>query len=1053
MLKSVLVTIGILVGLVVAAALVLPFVIDFDTFRPQLVKRANESLNGTLSVGKLEVSLWKGITLQDVLLTNPDGFSEPHVVSVSRANVTFNLWKLLTGTPRFTVKLSEPTITLERSPIGWNIAKLLKEKEEIKEVPIAPEEKRLGFAGSLIQKASLSLKIKNAGISFFDQTKNRRFQITAVDLDLNNIALNKPITLDFEGNLDAMLLPEWDTKGRMGFQGTIFPHLNEDRSLNSMAIDGTFDFTKMLVVKEGTIDKQPGKLTTFSLQGNYSALDKKLDLKSFEFRIGDFFLKGSLDLSLAESPIMSTKFSSNEVDIDELRSVSPLLAKWTLGGKVQSAYQGAIQLSPLSLNGTGSINAKKLVVQFYPPKEKKPGSLVIKGPLYTTSEFQYAIEGKSITWADGKGSFDFKHASLFIENQFRKAEDVPLFLDGLFHFRDKTLSIEKGRLQLHTLASRLTGNLSFEENKTVDLTLSAPPINLQGWNGIILALGKYQPTGTLELKQLKVAGPLNNLSTGRIQADVVLEQLVVGAEVFKAKKMVATGPIAADGTLSFNLNNRTLINGSAKIDVNLDRTNLKKEKVFDKPSGIPLHGTLNLSATNDQVLIQTALIKAVNAEVQASGEVTSFKEGVVNTNIDIKPFQLQPWKPILTALKNVSLDARLDGSIKLQGSLKKTGELKFGGTGRVRNGQGKIEGIHPMVRDLSADLKFTDKGAIIEQLAMNIGRSDIQMAGTLTDFKNARGTVELNSKFLDLDELFPPEPPTIVPAPSKKPQPTPVPVTKMPDPFKIFREGEFWKKAILKGSLNAKQIYSRRMTLGPLQAALIYRERKFILEDFSLGMYEGVVTANSELDASRLPAPFRIWGSAKNINLSKMLTAKNPSLKETIEGRMSTDFHLEGVGFSREEVRNTLSGQGKLNILDAEFKTLDVTDTIYEALESIPGVKLRERPKEKRFQFAKANFTVSGGRVTTNDLYLRGQGFSIKGHGFFDFDQHLDYRADYYLTPEEDPLQAIPFKIGGSLQHPAIKPDIREYVKRYLQTTLEETLKKGAEKILEELGQ
>ena len=72
MFRKITIIIGSLIALVLIALVVLPFVIDVDKYRPQIVNAVDERINGKLELGKLKLSLWGqvrvevgGLTLSD----------------------------------------------------------------------------------------------------------------------------------------------------------------------------------------------------------------------------------------------------------------------------------------------------------------------------------------------------------------------------------------------------------------------------------------------------------------------------------------------------------------------------------------------------------------------------------------------------------------------------------------------------------------------------------------------------------------------------------------------------------------------------------------------------------------------------------------------------------------------------------------------------------------------------------------------------------------------------------------------------------------------------
>jgi len=1047
MLKKIFLIIFGLIGLLLIAAIITPFVVDVDDFRPRILEQVNKRIQGNLEIEKIEASIFEGIKLHGVKLTNPEGFGEPTLLTVSRAHVSANIIGLIKGDLKLVTRFADPQITFERSETGWNVQQLLKPKaEEEIDAGGKPTDTKVSFLAGWFKNPALSMRIRRANITVVDQLKQRRIEISAVDLDLTNLKMNEPIQLDVEGDFDAALLDKWDTKGRLGFRGTLFPQLGEGGKMTSATVDGTIDLTKMLIVREGIINKQPGTPSTIKTEGVYDAKNKLVDVTKFIFKLGEMNIDGTFQLPLTKPLTLSAALTMNNFNATEVGKSSPLISKYLDAGTLEGNFDGAIYLSPIKFEGGGSLKSQNLLLKL--PIKQSP-KMKWRGPMTVTSEVTYQVEGKSLTEVKGNGIFNLDKTEILIPKKFRKAKGVIFNVSGPLQYKEKRLTFKQAAIKLHNLQGTTSGSVTFGNDSYLDLSFKASKTDINGWQTIFPRLGEYVPKGAVTIDKLVLRGPTKSLGKGQIEADLQLEKLTIGAEVFKTKKLSAKGPLHTDGSLSFKFDKGKLGRGDANITLNMSETTLRQAGKFSKPAGSKLEGRFKLTGTDDQITISSGTIQALNTSITLNGTIPSLKKKIVNLDLKFKPFELKPWTTVLDGLKNFAINGNVDGTLKIEGPINQSNMLKFGGYASLSNGRGRLSGIQVPVENLSAKVKFSDNGALLENFLIKIGKSDLSLTGRLTEFKNPRGTIKVTSNYLDLDELFPPEP---AKGPGTVAPTSPQRTAKPSDSFKIFRESKFWKKAILKGTLKVNKLKSLKLDLGPLTASLNYRNQTFLLEDFSLDVYDGRMTANSELNTALFPATFTMWGRTKDINLQKLLTAKNPKLKDSAEGLMSSDFHLEGRGFSKGEVRKNLTGRGKFSIKDGEFKTLDVTESIYAALEAIPGVKLKERPTEDRFQYANTKFVIKNGKVQTDNLYLRGQGFSIKARGHFTFDQQLSYRGDYFLSLEEDPIEAIPFIISGPLSKPSIKPDIREYVKRYLETTVEDVIREGAEKLFRELG-
>ena len=64
MIKKLLIAFFGLIAALVLAAILIPLFIDVDKYRPMLVEKTNEHLNGKLELGHLSLSLWGQVRIQ-----------------------------------------------------------------------------------------------------------------------------------------------------------------------------------------------------------------------------------------------------------------------------------------------------------------------------------------------------------------------------------------------------------------------------------------------------------------------------------------------------------------------------------------------------------------------------------------------------------------------------------------------------------------------------------------------------------------------------------------------------------------------------------------------------------------------------------------------------------------------------------------------------------------------------------------------------------------------------------------------------------------------------
>ena len=212
-----------LVVLVIAVLLIAPAFIDIRDYKPQLEKKVADATGRPFSVGDdLSLSLfpWAGISFSDLRLGNRPGFSEKELVTVKSFEVRVKLLPLISKdiqVKRFI--LNEPNITLVKNKNGqvnWAQPDDAKKKSTAEKTAKASKSEE-AEAGLPIKDLTVGeFSIKNGSIIWIDHTANTRKEITAVNLKLKDVSLERPVTLSFSALLDNQPLSIDGTVGPVG---------------------------------------------------------------------------------------------------------------------------------------------------------------------------------------------------------------------------------------------------------------------------------------------------------------------------------------------------------------------------------------------------------------------------------------------------------------------------------------------------------------------------------------------------------------------------------------------------------------------------------------------------------------------------------------------------------------------------------------------------------------------------------------------------------------------------------------------------------------------
>jgi AsmA protein len=263
--------IGGLIVLVILALLLIPMFVDIAKYKPEIEKRVSEATGRPFTLGgDLDLSLfpWAGLSFSDLHLGNPPGFREKDFVSVDSFEVRVKLIPLLSRdiqVKRFI--LEGPRIVLEKNKEGqgnWEgLGKPSREGEEKR----APEpEKKEPPAGLPIESLTVGeFAIRNGSLLWMDQSKGERKEIKDLQLRLDDVSFEQPISVAFSALVDGNPL---ELKGKLGPVG-------KEPGKGVLPIDFTVKAFKELELK------LEGKLTDPASSQKY---DLALDIPSFSPR-------------------------------------------------------------------------------------------------------------------------------------------------------------------------------------------------------------------------------------------------------------------------------------------------------------------------------------------------------------------------------------------------------------------------------------------------------------------------------------------------------------------------------------------------------------------------------------------------------------------------------------------------------------------------------------------------------------------------------------------------------------------------------------------------
>jgi AsmA protein len=233
--KRLLKIVGIILALLLVVALVLPFVVNVNSFRPRLESEMTAALGRKVTVGNLGLSILAGsVSAEDLAIADDPAFSKEPFVKAKSLNVGVELWPLILSKKLnvTNIVLDQPQIRLIQSPAGkWNFSNLGGNSDS---KPSQPSSSNLDLSvkklavknGSITMGKTNSSKVQaykdvNITVENFSATSQFPFTMSATlpgNADLKLEGNGGPLAKDIaETPLDAQIAVKHMDIGASGF--------------------------------------------------------------------------------------------------------------------------------------------------------------------------------------------------------------------------------------------------------------------------------------------------------------------------------------------------------------------------------------------------------------------------------------------------------------------------------------------------------------------------------------------------------------------------------------------------------------------------------------------------------------------------------------------------------------------------------------------------------------------------------------------------------------------------------------------------------------------
>ena len=473
--KRLLKIIGIVFVALLVVLLALPFLINVNSFRPQIESEASSALGKDIKLGNLSLSLWHGtVEADDIAIADDPAFSKTPFVKAHSLKIGIELMPLIFSKQLHVTELllEKPEITLLKNPTGtWNFSSLGGAANK------KPAESKTGESSS--ENLSVAkLNVTDGKLTVGRTDSSRKFRVyDQVNITVTDFSATSKFPFSLKANLPG--------GGDARLTGKAGPIPAEDAA--KAPVEVAVKVNNMHIGTYGFIDPATG------IDG-LASFDGTLKSNGSQAKANGTFTGVNLKMSPKGTPATKTVVIKHAVDVD-LDKESATLSQGDISiGKAQAHLTGTMQthgdtqVVHLKLNAPGMPIEELEAMLPALGIELPSGSQLKGGALSLKLDVAGPVDKLVIT-----GPVQLSDSSLMGFNLGEK-------MGAMSAFAGKAVSQPDTEIKNFSLDARVAP----EGTKADNINLDVPAI------GVVTGAGTVSPAGALNFKMAA------NLSGGAV---------------------------------------------------------------------------------------------------------------------------------------------------------------------------------------------------------------------------------------------------------------------------------------------------------------------------------------------------------------------------------------------------------------------------------------------------------------------------------------------------------------------------------------------------------
>ncbi|GFO61859.1 hypothetical protein GMST_41840 [Geomonas silvestris] len=275
-------------------------------------------------------------------------------------------------------------------------------------------------------------------------------------------------------------------------------------------------------------------------------------------------------------------------------------------------------------------------------------------------------------------------------------------------------------------------------------------------------------------------------------------------------------------------------------------------------------------------------------------------------------------------------------------------------------------------------VSLTNDTLQIASLSGQLGRSTLQVKGSIQDLKHPHVDVTVNSPHLELEDLNP--------------------------LFGSRQQGAEGKRFTMKAQVTAAEGRYRDIPFQHLKTLIQLEDKIVYLQPFEVWCLDGEITGKVRMDFGSNATRYQVSCNAQKVSADKLLHAFGVK-KQQVVGALSLQSDLSAKGETAQELKQSALGSLKLRVEHGsirKFSTLAKVFSILNVSQLVKGQLPDMVSGGMPFNKITGDFAVKDGIASTQNLYIDSNAMNISTVGKFDLP-----RNELDLTIGVQPLQTV----------------------------------------------